>query len=142
MARTWALKEDSVNTTIIHWYSTDVAGSLVPQLNVPLDFETCGIHGRFHLVWIEREHSVFSPSPSYYPTIFFYKSSFVVETDLHALLHDLANGDKILCYCRNVQDILDAIVFSVFTEWNVADVSNGMYDVVSRLYVAGSIRRS
>ena len=22
MARTWALKEDSVNTTIIHWYST------------------------------------------------------------------------------------------------------------------------
>ena len=74
--------------------------------------------------------------------MFFYKSSFVVETDLHALLHDLANGDKILCYCRNVQDILDAIVFSVFTEWNVADVSNGMYDVVSRLYVAGSIRRS
>ena len=24
MARTWALKEDSVNTSIIHWYSTDV----------------------------------------------------------------------------------------------------------------------
>ena len=22
MARTWALKEDSVNTSIIHWYST------------------------------------------------------------------------------------------------------------------------
>ena len=22
MARTWALKEDSVNTTIVHWYST------------------------------------------------------------------------------------------------------------------------
>ena len=24
MARTWALKEDSVNTTIIHWYSTRI----------------------------------------------------------------------------------------------------------------------
>ena len=23
MARTWAVKEDSVNMTIIHWYSTD-----------------------------------------------------------------------------------------------------------------------
>ena len=23
MARTWAIKEDSVNTSIIHWYSTD-----------------------------------------------------------------------------------------------------------------------
>ena len=23
MARTWALKENSVNTTIIHWYSTE-----------------------------------------------------------------------------------------------------------------------
>ena len=25
MARTWAIKEDSVNTTIIHWYSTQGA---------------------------------------------------------------------------------------------------------------------
>ena len=28
MARTWALKEDSVNTSIIHWYST-------PSLSLP-----------------------------------------------------------------------------------------------------------
>ena len=28
MARTWAIKEDSVNTTIIHWYSTHTSCSL------------------------------------------------------------------------------------------------------------------
>ena len=31
MARAWALKEDNVNTSIIHWYSTALIGELEPQ---------------------------------------------------------------------------------------------------------------
>ena len=31
MARTWALKEDSVNTTIIHWYSTVSTSKLLEE---------------------------------------------------------------------------------------------------------------
>ena len=70
-----------------------VADSLVPQLDVCLDFETFGVHGRFYLVRIEDEHAAFSPPLSYDSTIFCYKASSVVETDLHALLHDLADRD-------------------------------------------------
>ena len=68
-----------------------VADSLVPQLDVRLGFETFVIHGRYHLVQIENEHATFSPSSCYESTIFFDKASSVVETDLHALLHDLAD---------------------------------------------------
>ena len=38
-----------------------VADSLVPQLDVCLDFETFGVHGRFYLFRIEDEHASFSP---------------------------------------------------------------------------------
>ena len=43
MARTWALKEDSVNTSIIHWYSTPDATPSDPieeELNANSDNET------------------------------------------------------------------------------------------------------
>ena len=65
--------------------------SLVPQLDVHLGFETFGIHGLFHLVRIENEHAAFSPSLSYESTIFLDEATFVVEMNLHALLHDLAD---------------------------------------------------
>ena len=100
----------------------DLADSLVPQLDVRLDFKTFGIRGRFHLIRIENEHAAFSLSPRYKLAIFFYKASSIVETDLHASLHDLANRGQILCVCRNVQDILDTIVFASLAEWNVVDV--------------------
>ena len=94
-----------------------MANSLVPQLDVRLSFETFGIHGRFHLLRIEsNEHSAFSPSPSYELANFFNKASFVVELYLHALLHDLADRDQILSDCRNLKNILDAIIFVVFAE--------------------------
>ena len=67
-----------------------VADSLVPQLNVCLGFETFGVHGRFYLVRIEDEHATFSPSLGYDSTISLDEASVVVETDLHALLHDLS----------------------------------------------------
>ena len=75
-----------------------MADSLVPQLDVRLGFETFGIHGRFHLVRIENEHTAFSPSLSYESNIFLNEAIFIVGTNLHALLLDLANQDQILCY--------------------------------------------
>ena len=41
-----------------------------------------------------------------------------------------------------MQYILDAIVFAVFAEWNIADVLNGMCGVISQIYVVGSIRHA
>ena len=34
MARTWALKEDSVNTSIIHWYSIVGSPTMVPEVRL------------------------------------------------------------------------------------------------------------
>ena len=72
-------------------------------------------------------------------TIFLDEATFVVEADLHALLHNLANRDQIVCYCGHMQVILDASLLAFFPEWDIADVLNGMRSVVSGLYVAGSI---
>ena len=99
-----------------------VADSLVPQLDVCLSFETFDIHGRFYLIRIEDEHATFSPPLRYELAIFLDEATFVVEADLHALLHDLADRDQILCYCGHVQDILDASLLAFFSEWDNADV--------------------
>ena len=89
-------------------------------------------------VRIENKHSAFSPSSSDELAVLFYKADSVVEMNLHALLHNLANRDQIFCYCSNVQDILDVIVVSL-VERNIADMPNGVCDVVYCLHVAGSI---
>ena len=119
-----------------------MADSLVPQLNVCLGFETFGVHGRFYLVRVKDEHVSVSPSLGYESAIFFNERTFVVEADLHALLHDLADRNQILCYCGHVQDILDASLLAFFPKWDIADVSNGMRSVISHLYEAGLILRS
>ena len=119
-----------------------MADSLVLQLDVCLGFETFGVHGRFYLVRVEDEKETVSPSLGYDSAVFLNEASVVVETDLHALLHNLADRDKIICYCGHVQDILDAIFLAIFPEWDIADVLNGMRSVVSGLFVVGSIRHS
>ena len=82
-----------------------VADSFVPQLNVCLGFETFGVHGRFYLVRIEDEHATFSPSLGYESAIFLDEATFIVEANLHALLHDLADQGQSFCYGRNMQDV-------------------------------------
>ena len=99
-----------------------VADSLVPQLDVCLGFETFGLHGRFYLIRIEDKHAAFSPPLSYESAIFLEETTFVVETNLHALLHDLADRGQILCYCGHVREILDASLLAFFPEWDIADV--------------------
>ena len=73
-----------------------MADSLVPQLDVCLGFETFGVHGRFYLIRIEDEHVAFSPPLSYESVIFLDETTFIVEADLHALLHNLADRDQLL----------------------------------------------
>ena len=119
-----------------------VADSLVPQLDVCLDFETFGVHGRFYLVRAEDEQVTVSPSLRNESTIFLDEATFIVEENLHALLHDLADRDQILCDGGYTQDIFYACLFAIFPEWDIANVLNGMCGVVSRLYVVGWIRRS
>ena len=75
-------------------------------------------------------------------TIFLDEATFVVEADLHALLHDLADRDQFFCYGGNMQDIFYASLVTFFPEWDIADVPNRMRSVVSGLYVAGLIRHS
>mgnify|MGYP000479906810 CR=1 FL=1 len=94
--------------------------SLVPQLEVLLSFETLGIQSRFHLIRFENEHSTFSPSSSYESAIFLNEASFVVETNFHSLLHNLAYREQIRHYHRHVQDILDVIVLAIVAEWGAS----------------------
>ena len=67
MARTWALKEDSLNTSIIHWYSTSgtVTGAtsrelMTRHLNRHTETSLRGNNWRAgyctasHLVWVNR----------------------------------------------------------------------------------------
>ena len=68
-----------------------MADSLVPQLDFFLGFETFGVHGRFYLVRVEDEQATVSPSLGYESAIFLDEATFVVEANLHALLHDLAD---------------------------------------------------
>ena len=109
-----------------------MADSLVAQLDARLGFETFGIHDRFHLIRIENEHATFSPSSRYESAIFLDEATFVVETNLHALLHDLADQYQIICYCWYIQNIFYASLFAFFPEWDIADVLNAMCDVISR----------
>ena len=88
---------------------------------------------------VDVQHVTVSPSLGYESAIFLNEIAFVVEADLHALLHDLADRDQILRYCGHVQDILDASLLAFFPEWDIADVPNGMCGVVTCLYDVGSI---
>ena len=88
-----------------------MADSLVPQLNVCLGFETFRVHSRFYLIRVKDEHAAFSLLLSYELTIFLDKATFIVEANLHALLHDLADQDQIFCYGGNMQDIFYARTF-------------------------------
>ena len=119
-----------------------MADSFVPQLDVCLSFETFGVQGRFYLVRVEDEQATVSPSLGYKSAVFLDEATFVVEANLHALLHDLANRDQILCDGGYIQDIFYASLLTFFPEWDIADVPNGMRSIVSGLYVAGSIRRA
>ena len=64
--------------------------------------------------------------------MFLDEATFVVETKLHALLHDLADRDQMLCYGGYMQDIYSASLFTFFPKWDIVDVPNGMCGVVSR----------
>ena len=82
-----------------------MADSLVPQLDVCIGFETFGVYGRFYLVRVEDEQATVSPSLSYESAVFVDEATFIVEADLHVLLHDLADRDQILRYGGYMQDI-------------------------------------
>ena len=69
----------------------DMTDSLVLQVDGHLNLKTFGVHGEFHLVRFENEHSDFFSSLGYEPTIVFYKVSSIIEMDFHALLHDLVD---------------------------------------------------
>ena len=47
-----------------------------------------------------------SPSLGYESAIFLDEATFVVEANLHASLHDLADRDQFFCDDGNMQDIL------------------------------------
>ena len=105
-------------------------------------WSTLHIHGWFHLVRIRNEHSTFSSSSSDDSTLLFDEATSVVESNLHALLHNLVNWDQILCYVRNMQDILNVCLITFILEWDMIDMPNWMCGVVPSLHTPGLIERS
>ena len=81
-----------------------------------------GKHCRFHLVRIEDEHPTFSSTTSDKSSFLFDKAFSIVDANLHALFHYMADLDQIVCYCRNMQDVLDVDFVVVFLEWDITDI--------------------
>ena len=91
---------------------------------------------------IRNEYSAFSSSASDNAAILFNEATFVIELDLHSLLHDLADRDQILCYSWNMQDVLDVGLFVDVLVRDISNMLNGVYYVVPSFKVAGSIKFS
>ena len=54
----------------------------------------------------------------------------------------MANRDKILRYCRNMQDIFDVALVALFVEWDILDILNGMNYVIPNFYIVRSFKLS
>ena len=66
----------------------------------------------------------------------------IVEANLHALFHNLTDRANILCYCWNMQYVLDVGLGALFLESDITDMLNGVICVIPSFYIAGSFRLS
>ena len=74
--------------------------------------------------------------------LFFNEATALVESNLHALFHNLVDWDQFFSYVRNIQDILDVGFVVFFLEWDIATLSNQMCCVIPSVHIAGSIGRT
>ena len=130
--------DDAFRLHSLEFLDIDVAYPLVPQIYVSVGLSALGIHCRFHLVRIEDEHSAFSSITSNNSAFLFDDTPSIVEPNLHALFHDLADRDQILRYCWNMQDVLDVGLVALFTEWDITDMLNGLNCVIPSFHIVGS----
>ena len=81
---------------------------------------------------VEDEHLAFS-STTRHDSAFLYnevEASYVIEANLHALVHDIADEDQILLYCWKMQDVLDVGLIALFAEWDITDMLNRVTCVI------------
>ena len=83
--------DDSFQLHSFELLDINVANPFMLQLYVGVGSMALRKHCRFHLVRIEDEHLTFSSSASDKSAFFFNEASSIVETNLHALFHYLAN---------------------------------------------------
>ena len=67
----------------------------------------------------------------------FLRSTSIVEPNLHALFHNLADRDQILRCCWNMQDVLDVGLIAVFAEWDITDILNKVNCAIPNFHKAG-----
>ena len=70
-----------------------MANPFMPKLYVSVDSMLFGKHCRFHLMRIEDEHLTFSLTVSDNSVFFFDEAPSVIEVNLHAMFHILADVD-------------------------------------------------
>ena len=97
-------------------------------------------HGRFYLVRLDDKHLVFPSITSGKSAFLFNEATTLVESDLHALLHNLANWDQILCDGRYMQAIFGTSLFAIFSNWDIFDMPNRVSGIISSLDITGSIQ--
>ena len=85
--------DDSFGLHSFELLEIDVASPLVSHLYVGVGSLTLGIHCIFHLVRVEDEHLTLSSTAGNESTFFLNEAPFVIEANLHALFHNLANQD-------------------------------------------------
>ena len=95
-------------------------------------------HCRFHLVRLEDKHSSLSSTLSDNPAFLFDEAPIVVEANLHAPFHDLADRDQILHYRYNMQDVLDLGLVTLFAERDIFDMMNGVDCVIPSFNIVRS----
>ena len=107
--------DDSFRQHSLELLEIDVVDSLVPQFYVCVDFGSFRIHCLVHFIRTKDEHSIFSSSSRDESAPLFNQATSVVERDLYALLHDLADLDQIFRYGWYMQDILNGGFVTFFS---------------------------
>ena len=129
----WESDADSFRLHALEPLEVDMVDCFVPYLYVRDGFMAFRKHNRFHLVRVEDEHLAFS-STTRHDSAFLYnevEASYVIEANLHALVHDIADEDQILLYCWKMQDVLDVGLIAFFPKWDIANMLNGVNCVIS-----------
>ena len=93
----WELDDDSFRLHALELLEVDMVDSFMSKLYVSMSFSAFCKHGLFPLVRMKNEHLALFSSVSDESAFFRDETTSLVESNLHALLHNLVDKDQILC---------------------------------------------
>ena len=65
------------------------------------------------------------------------EATLLIESYLHSLLVNFANGDQILCDCRDMQYVLDVALVVMIVKGRISNVLNCVWGFITSLHHTG-----